>query len=335
MLIHSPYVIDKQHPHGSFILCKNPAGYGDLTPTHTISKVFTCIYALSGFACLGLALGVLGNNLVDSREKVVREAEAVCKYDALTLFDVPPNEESTAATAVESSYTTTMRTCLANDSQARRFMANLVIVVCLASLIGYCSGWDVLSTIYYLIITGCTIGYGDLTPKTQTEKVLAIIFIPFAVGITGHWLGFFASHIIERRCSQFRHQYYGARELTQDDLDVMDVNCDGKVTRTEFLEFMLLALNKIDYELVKELEDCFNRLDVEGTGELSRDNLVHSARRKLKSPRRKLELAAYKRRLLNQAAEAEAEKKKRNDGGAQVSFHNYRLKVSRININEV
>jgi potassium channel subfamily K len=282
MLIYSSCVIDTQRPHGSCILCSNPAGYGDLTPTHALSKVFTCIYALSGVACLGLALGVLGNNLVDSQEKAARQAEAVCKYDALTLFDVPPpNEERTVATttAAESSYTTTTkertRSCIrfANNSHVRRFVANLVIMVCLASLLGYCSGWDVLSTIYYLIITGCTIGYGDLTPITQTEKVLAIIFIPFAVGITGQWLGYFASHIIELRCSQFRHQY-GARELTQDDLDVMDGNRDGKVTQSEFMEFMLLALNKIDYELVKELEAYFNRLDVEGTGELSRDNLA-------------------------------------------------------------
>jgi Ca2+-binding EF-hand superfamily protein len=105
----------------------------------------------------------------------------------------------------------------------------------------------------------------------------------------------------------------------------MDADGDGKVTRSEFLEFMLLALNKIDYELVEELEAYFNRLDVDGTGELSRDNLVHAAKRKLKSPRRKLELAAYKGRLLNQAAEAKRERRWRPSIFSQQSLDNFSI----------
>ena len=82
----------------------------------------------------------------------------------------------------------------------------------------------------------------------------------------------------------------------------MDVNGNGKVTRAEFLEFMLVAMNKIDYDLVDELHEYFNKLDSRGTGELSRADLVENARRKLKDTRRKLELAAYKQQLLNKAA---------------------------------
>jgi hypothetical protein len=89
-----------------------------------------------------------------------------------------------------------------------------------------------------------------------------------------------------------------------DELYAMDNNGDGQVSRAEFLEFMLVAMNKIDYELVDELEETFNRLDVNGTGVLSKETMVEAAKRKLKSPRRKLELAAYKRHLLSQAADA-------------------------------
>lgn len=117
----------------------------------------------------------------------------------------------------------------------------------------------------------------------------------------GQWLGFVANWIIEGRQAKFR-KHLGNRELTQRDLDIMDENGDGSVSRSEFLEFMLVAMNKIDQELVDELRGHFDKLDADGTGELSREDLVEAARRRLKSPSHKLKLAAYKHQLLEKGA---------------------------------
>lgn len=62
---------------------------------------------------------------------------------------------------------------------------------------------------------------------------------------------------------------------------------------------MLVAMKKVDPDLLDELRDYFERLDVSNTGILSRDDLIEMARRKTKSPKRKLELYAYKQHLLN------------------------------------
>jgi hypothetical protein len=83
----------------------------------------------------------------------------------------------------------------------------------------------------------------------------------------------------------------------------MDIHDTGKVTWSEFLVFMLVATKKIDYDLVDELQAYFNKLDVCGSRELSREDLMQRAKKKLRSPRRKLELAAFKARLLHQAEE--------------------------------
>ena len=116
-------------------------------------------------------------------------------------------------------------------------------------------------------------------------------------------LGIIAQSIMERRSAQFRAMYYTKRhkELTSRDLMAMDVNGDGKVSRAEFLEFMLLAMKKVDTDLIQELQEYFDRLDVLGSGELSKDDLIALARRKLASPERKKELADYKRRLMEKA----------------------------------
>jgi potassium channel subfamily K, other eukaryote len=117
----------------------------------------------------------------------------------------------------------------------------------------------------------------------------------------GRWLSMVANFIIEGRSESHRRKIQ-RRELTQRDLDIMDANGDGTVTRAEFLEFMLVAMNKIDQDLVDELRDHFNRLDLNETGELSHADLVDGERRKLKTAKRKLTLSAYKKRLLDQAS---------------------------------
>ena len=142
-------------------------------------------------------------------------------------------------------------------------------------------------------------GYGDLAPTTQHGKMVAIVFIPLAVASMGHWLGLVASWIMDGRSARHRKKMYG-RELTQRDLDIMDVDGDGQVSRAEFLEFMLVAMNLIDEDLMHELRDHFDRLDVDGTGSLSRDDLVEVARRKVHTVRHKLHLSAYRERLLQQ-----------------------------------
>jgi hypothetical protein len=171
----------------------------------------------------------------------------------------------------------------------------------LAGWIGKESGWDTPKTIYYLVITASTIGYGDVTPPTQTGRFIAIFFIPIACGAMGQWLGIVANFIIGGRQAKFRENL-GNRELTQRDLDIMDEDGDGLVSRAEFLEFMLVAMNKIDTELVNDLRSHFNKLDTDGTGELSRQDLLEAARRKLQSPTHKLKLAEYKQQLLQKGA---------------------------------
>ena len=40
------------------------------------SLIFTCIYALMGVALLGMVLGVLGNNLIEKHDVLLKEFEA-------------------------------------------------------------------------------------------------------------------------------------------------------------------------------------------------------------------------------------------------------------------
>lgn len=60
----------------------------------------------------------------------------------------------------------------------------------------------------------------------------------------GHFLSTVAEEIMKSRSDAVRERL-AAQELCQTDLEIMDADGDGTVTRAEFLEFMLVSLNKV------------------------------------------------------------------------------------------
>mmetsp|Transcript_1718 Transcript_1718/g.3928 ORF Transcript_1718/g.3928 Transcript_1718/m.3928 type:complete len:664 (+) Transcript_1718:73-2064(+) len=317
-------------------------GYGDLVPTSVVSHVFTAVYALLGVAVLGLALGILGSKMVEIQGDKEWGSTISREYDAMTLFDATSSHDgdsvinnntnnndsamssnsSEAAGSDEETGRTFHHKHLTREQQReaikdfertvestgsvfslKRFLVLLGVAVSMAYAIGRSSGWNLYQTVYYYIITGCTIGYGELTPETQLERFFGIFFVPLAVSVTGYVLAYVADSIVDNlQQKAFNSRVTMHKELTVDDLRILDVDGDGTVTYTEFLEFMLLAMKKVDPGLLDSLREYFDKLDVTNTGVLSKEDLIETARRKLKSPNRKSELAEYKRQLLNIAS---------------------------------
>ena len=56
----------------------------------------------------------------------------------------------------------------------------LMTIVALGLVAGQIEGWSVQESIYFAFVSGLTIGYGDLVPKTLVARALAII-----IGICG------------------------------------------------------------------------------------------------------------------------------------------------------
>jgi hypothetical protein len=58
--------------------------------------------------------------------------------------------------------------------------ALLALIVGLGVVVGLVEGWSVQDSIYFSFVSGLTIGYGDLAPKTLLTRALAV-----AIGICG------------------------------------------------------------------------------------------------------------------------------------------------------
>jgi hypothetical protein len=61
----------------------------------------------------------------------------------------------------------------------------LVLIVALGLVIGEIEGWSVAESIYFAFVSGLTIGYGDLAPKTLLARALAICIGFCGVVMTG------------------------------------------------------------------------------------------------------------------------------------------------------
>jgi hypothetical protein len=123
--------------------------------------IFTCLYALSGIACLGIALGILGANLVDAQAEAVSAAEQASKEELLKTFN--------PSIAKEGAVDTQQKTDMSSSKDVQKpeiitagFLPNFVVrfgpllllQALLAWWIGYESDWDLSQTVYYIIMTG-------------------------------------------------------------------------------------------------------------------------------------------------------------------------------------
>lgn len=63
--------------------------------------------------------------------------------------------------------------------------AVLGLILGLGILVGLREGWSILDSVYFSFITGLTIGYGDLAPKSTLGRMLAILIGVYGIILTG------------------------------------------------------------------------------------------------------------------------------------------------------
>ena len=95
-----------------------------------------------------------------------------------------------------------------------------VIVILLLILFGsatfyhYVENWKYIDALYFSAATMTTVGYGDITPKTNGGKIFTIIFVFTGVGIALYGLSLLATHFVEIR-EEFWLQRIGRIKIRQ------------------------------------------------------------------------------------------------------------------------
>jgi hypothetical protein len=60
-------------------------------------------------------------------------------------------------------------------------------------------GWRMLDAMYFSAMTMTTVGYGDITPKTDIGRLFTIFYLFASVGMALYGLSMFAAHFVEVR----------------------------------------------------------------------------------------------------------------------------------------
>lgn len=99
-----------------------------------------------------------------------------------------------------------------------------------------------------------------------------MFFIPIAVAAAGELLSGVALALVRRR-QQLFYERQLEKDLTIEHLNAMDRDSDGKITREEYVLFMLVEMGRVNSTELDELFSQFNRLDVSKSGYLDNEDL--------------------------------------------------------------
>lgn len=121
-------------------------------------------------------------------------------------------------------------------------------------------------------LSATTIGFGDLTPQTPAARLFAVLYIPLTIAAAGEFLSGITMALLRRRQRQVYERQL-EKDLTIEHLKVMDANNDGKISREEYVQFMLIEMGRVSQNELDELFHQFDRLDVTASGYLDNEDL--------------------------------------------------------------
>jgi potassium channel subfamily K, other eukaryote len=212
-------------------------GFGDLSPTNTYSRIATLILAGYGIIVLGILLGLLGESLLEAKQKE-KESRRIELQKGM-VQSLGEGSERTHETASyqhsadagpSSSSKNIFWSAMSRTVAVEGPIIALVIVGALG--IGHVEGWDLVQSLYWLGITGATIGFGDLSPTTKAARLACCLFLPLVVAVTGKLMGRVASAYLDRNRKQVESEFL-SRTMTICDLEIMDADKDGTLSRAE------------------------------------------------------------------------------------------------------
>lgn len=235
-------------------------GYGDFYPETPAGQLFACFYILIGLTFIGWLLGVLADAVFAQVNEAAEKADAGLKEDNTWIEKIN-----------KSAYKDTYLSCM---------IAGMFIML----------GWIVfgathkedmtwIGALYYSVVTCTTVGYGDLLPKTDGDKVFVMFWALGGTIATGRAIGSFMGNFCEVREAK-RQKEELKKKITKDEVKELDEDGDGKVSIAEFALYKIEKMGLVSPEQINEIAQEFKKMDKDGDMMLdiaSRRNSMKSA----------------------------------------------------------
>jgi len=275
-------------------------GYGDLVPTTEIEMLFTAVYILAAMVIVISAISRIVDIFVSGKvvaamqqaeEAKEKELQRMCKADSDGGAD----------------------DLFVSDEEHARLERKKQIISCLKAFAMLCA-WGGVGTfffssqeeflegndnlkdvrpwvgaLYFTVVTLTTVGFGDDCPKTDLQKTFCVLFILIGVPLFGAALTEFTALLKgeeapeEQALNMITSLDEGKVNSLMEFERELNEACgqgesqeSGEIDRFEYTAFILVKNGAIKMEALQEIMRSFNKLDVDGSGSISRDDLPSS-----------------------------------------------------------
>jgi voltage-gated potassium channel Kch len=147
------------------------------------------------------------------------------------------------------------------------------------------------NAMYFGLVTGTTVGYGDISPSTDGGKIFCIFFLIFAVITTANARSTLGDSLVTTTGNDQVMNILD-KKLTAEFLMSLDADGSGDVNEYEYLSAMLIRLNHVDENQIDSIMKAFHKLDQDGSGSLSVKDLASNLKSERKKKRKEEKEAA-------------------------------------------
>lgn len=174
-------------------------GFGDLVPETENEMIFTGIFVLFGVLVFAtVAFGIVFERVFEKYENAIRQAQNKTSRHFLRRFHSSSGESHEEERL-------TSKLC----STFCEVLPLIAMVIGGAMGIGYIEDWEIVRSIYFAIVVGSSVGYGDVFPNKESTRLACVFYVPFAVGVTAEIFGKITSCYLSHKREQNEKEFLG------------------------------------------------------------------------------------------------------------------------------
>jgi len=234
-------------------------GYGDISPKTTGGKVFTMFYIIFALTFVATAVSTLISYQLEEMETLSANASSVIDDE------VPDAREPGEGM----------------DQHLKEFiMAFVWIAISVAAGVFIYTVLEPDMNISYLdatymsIVSVSTVGFGDISPQSDLARAVCIPWLLFGVLACGNALSTIGSFVLDEVARKKEELLLSKRVSMKELLEC--AGGDQSMDINEFMVMKLLSTGKIDDDDVENMQKQFNKLDVDGSGTITKEDLIDS-----------------------------------------------------------
>jgi potassium channel subfamily K len=260
-------------------------GYGDQDGWTSDGAMFFCtVYALVGILLLGTALGIIAAEVLqandDALDAVKSLALEIQEETKELLRDNVSNDSSLSqpGRAMGQPTQSLREWYKKNTSEITQMMLPSIFTLVVVLGMGMVfikldqNELNFIECLYYAVITSTTIGYGDISPVTNTGKLFGALYLLVGVTAVGNVLSNIAGFFIDQKAKAAMEKVL-AKRITRADFEAFDIDGDGRIEKTEFALRKLMLMGLIKASDVDRVEKEFAQMDTDGSGEITMEDL--------------------------------------------------------------